>query len=224
MYLGNQDFVQIFAAVLFLVVNDVEVNPPPTVSHNEGGPEGNWRIAENCGVNAAYVYLRLRGSSTKYSEVFHGIPRVKGGTSMEDIRRFVSANGIESFVVKVTPDSLTTVSMPCIALVDPETSASYDSPEIGHFIVLLGFDDRHIRYVDGTTGAVRILRTDLFCRIWSGYLIVTIEERYRIAQKVIALLVSGLACYVMSKQMATCRGRMFREYWKWVRSRFVKLG
>ena len=140
---------------------------------NDSAEESNWRTSVRCGVNVAYVYLKLKGYTVDYDETLGSLPIGEDGTNLEDLRKFVDSHDSGSVVVRASPSELSQFALPVIAHLEEDTSSLFQSEDTGHYVVVVGVLPERETFVDGTSGAIRTMRSDLFFRAWSGYLILS---------------------------------------------------
>jgi hypothetical protein len=169
----NRDLSAPFAAILALLTSAIPANGGVSVP-----APSSWRSNALCGANSAYVFLKLHGISALYPDVVSGIPADERGSALDDMRRYLSRH-FDVAVVQATPHDLLELGeqeLPVIAHLILETTAVVNSQDRGHFVVIIGADDEEVRYVDGTTAAIRTEKSDRFFRQWTGYLIVKGES------------------------------------------------
>jgi ABC-type bacteriocin/lantibiotic exporter with double-glycine peptidase domain len=74
----------------------------------------------------------------------------------------------------------------------------------GHFVLVLDVEEDGVRFMDGSTGAVRLMPQREFARRWSGYLLAAATPpRFGYLSVVLGLLV-GVVIFLVAR---TCRGR-----------------
>lgn len=125
-----------------------------------------WRIQKRCGVNSAYVFARLLGQPVDYDDALDGIPISDHGTSMADMKEYLSRRGIKSEIIKTSPQYFTTCSLPAVALL--EAGGRFDR----HFSVVVDASPSRMCLIDGTTGELMPLTLPEFSERWTGYLLV----------------------------------------------------
>lgn len=129
-----------------------------------------WRTQNRCGVNSLYVFLRLNGQSASYDDLLSGVPVGELGTSMADLKRLVSANGIPCSIVRTAPEKLEDHDLPAIAYVWNTSSSN------GHFVVLTHASRKSVRFIDGTAGYVSVETMNEFAKRWDGHLLVRANQ------------------------------------------------
>lgn len=132
-----------------------------------------WRTSVRCGLNSAYVYLRLKGYRLDYEQVAAAIPLSDKGSSLEDLRSFIILHDPATAVVRTTPAALKGLQLPFIAHLEEDTTTIFNSVDSGHYVVVVRITAESVTFIDGTSGIIRSMRSDLFYRAWSGYLILT---------------------------------------------------
>jgi len=137
--------------------------PQPDAGQSPSEP---WRVANRCGINSAYVFLKLLGRSVSYEEVEQALPVRKSGQSVTEMKGFLRSKGIPAEAVKVTPEKLRECPLPAIALLEA------DRDQGGHFVVILEVRPDTLWMVDGTSGAVDYMPSTDFFKQWHGYLLI----------------------------------------------------
>jgi hypothetical protein len=141
-----------------------------------GWSDPSWRTDESlCGVNAAYVFLRLHNRQVDYSDLKRRLHRLHSrgdGVTLRDIDCAMQQDGLPTRVVRGDLRSVSEVPLPAVAHVVLDTPTRFAAGERGHYIVLLRFGTHDVRYIDGTTGRLRTDSIAQFFRTWSGYLLI----------------------------------------------------
>jgi len=161
--LKNRCRLEALAFVLLLVVaavgfGEAANRPLPT-------DDKIWRVANQCSVNSLYVFLRLHGQEPTYAAIEERIPVGKRGTSLAEMRRCAAEFGLNTEVVKATPDALSSCPLPAIAHCEEQVGS-------GHYVVVLSTKEDWVEFVDGTTGVRDYSPMTDFRKRWSGYLLV----------------------------------------------------
>jgi ABC-type bacteriocin/lantibiotic exporter with double-glycine peptidase domain len=125
-----------------------------------------WRVPNKCSVNALFVVLRLRGQEVSYERVEEVVAVSQAGTSMIELVKSSRQLGLNAQVVRATPRSLRSCSLPVIAHYEEEVGTS------GHYVVVTATTTDEIQVIDGTTAALRNMPIADFQTRWSGHLIV----------------------------------------------------
>lgn len=142
----------------------------PPGGDEQGEERDLWRIENRCGINSLYVFIHLIGKPISYDEILRNVPVRESGTSLAELKSFLSERKIACAIIRCTPDNLRRQPLPAIAY----TSAG---AERGHFSVIASVDGRTLRLVDGTAGSVSSVAIEQFLKSWEGYLLVPVEER-----------------------------------------------
>jgi hypothetical protein len=176
-----------------------------TVEAGEGGPiakppggdgrveeQDVWRIENRCGINSLYVFIRLLGQPVSYDEILRDVPVREFGTSMAELKSFLSARKIACAIVRCTPDNLHRQPLPAIAYI------SVGGEEQGHFVVVCAVNGKTLRLVDGTAGAVYTEAMESFVKHWDGHLLVPVEEPRLASLLWAAVSISGIVLVAQS--------------------------
>jgi len=127
------------------------------------------RITSNspdCGANALYVFLRLRGIGRTLSEVRKEVPLTALGASMLDLKKVANRLGVNASVINTSSSGLVD-RVPAIARMQVKGNA-----DRGHYVVVTQGDDKVFHVIDGTTGIVIQVTRATFDREFSGYALV----------------------------------------------------
>ena len=122
-----------------------------------------WRNPRRCGINCLYAYLTIHGSPTPIEVLIKTVPIGERGSNLKDLKDASRIGRFESSVVKATPRSIETLSLPAIAHLNSRE---------GHFLLVLRVDNDNITVADMTTGEVETKPLGSFARDWSGYMLV----------------------------------------------------
>lgn len=149
-----------------------------------------WRDPKHCGINSAYVLLRLKGIDVTYSYVIDELGPAGNGTKITKLRDFLNEFNLGLDVVRMKPDGLRNLQLPVVVFMEPDPS---QTDAVGHFNVLVSVDDSKVHFIDGTTGAVWDQDWAVFRKRWSGILL-TAEKRSHVPY--IAFFLFGAAFFV----------------------------
>jgi ABC-type bacteriocin/lantibiotic exporter with double-glycine peptidase domain len=166
------------------------------ITNAKAEDESIWRSRARCGVNCAYLFLKLHGYDVDYDAVLAHIPVSAAGSTMEDVRRYISSKGTNAVAIRATPPDLMALTLPVIAHVEPEDPEFFFVGERGHFVVVVGLSSETVTYIDGTTGAIHDQDMAEFVRTWSGRLIV-VQGRSSRMLIAIVLMGSGLLTFLV---------------------------
>ena len=132
----------------------------------------NWRQPNYCGVNSAYVFLKIHGEEVTHDEVEQRIPVSDAGSSLSDLREGIQSFGMPVRAVRAQSEQLARIPLPAVAHIERNDVHTFDPLNRGHFVVLVAVEPEVVSYVDGTSGVLETARKDRFLREWSGYLLV----------------------------------------------------
>jgi len=134
-----------------------------------------WRRDNFCGINSAYMFLRLHGKVCDYNALANEIPPADGPLSLFDLKTLITKRGVGCSIYSAKPESLNQVSLPFIAHVELESDRIINYNKRGHFVLIFAVKGDSILYLDGTTAAIRTTTSRKFERIWSSYILVRDE-------------------------------------------------
>lgn len=121
---------------------------------------------KHCGVNCAYVWLRMASIDVSYEECRERIGVGENGSSLLKIKDFLGSRSLHAEVVKGGPKLLSEIGYPSIAHFETDLNST------GHFVLVLGQLDDQIEFIDGMNATHHVIPTNDFLRHWSGYLLV----------------------------------------------------
>lgn len=139
------------------------------VARAEEAPGDSWRSAQNGGINALYCLLRFRGVPCEYAQLARENRR-SAVDSAGGLVRLASAQGVLLRASSLSLDELARLSLPVIVHMDGQT------PAAGAFLLVFGFSNDVIYYVNGPTASVHALGRDDFRRVWSGVALLPAED------------------------------------------------
>lgn len=139
---------------------------------------------KECGRDCLYVMLRLHGINVTRKEVDRNVPVGELGSSMYELQKGLLHFGLKADVLKLTPDSLATISLPAVIHLGL-------TPQEGHYWVLLNLDEpKYPKCIDGSVGLFNCSKGELV-RSWSGYALVVKRQPYSLWYYIV-LTVDGL--------------------------------
>jgi len=166
-------------------------------------PDGVWRTEKQCGVNAAYMLLKLRGCEADYRVLEEGLREEAGssdadsGATLEGLRRVVRRQGLSADVVHARIVDLPRIEFPVIAHLEPDNVEEFDFRRRGHYVVILKMYENEgtevVQFIDGASGSVERMRMCVFFRQWSGYLLAPRAGRPAWQHFCLTLLCLGVA-------------------------------
>jgi hypothetical protein len=140
-----------------------------------------WRDPLACGQTSAYVFLKLSGLPVTLPAVRDAIPVVPDrGSNLAEIAEGCRRLGLEVDVVRSTPSEFDRAPLPVLAhMTYPVTISRKNVPVsevVGHFLVVVGTNDREIDVIDASsvdTPSPRFsINRGAFFRQWSGALLI----------------------------------------------------
>jgi hypothetical protein len=138
---------------------------------DQGGGLADWRVPNRCACNCLYAMFRLNRMDVKYERVYDKLPVAASGSSLKDMRRCAASLGLNTRVVKATPETLKECPLPAIAHTEEEKAVA------GHYVVLISVGPQDVELIDGTTGRVLLFPKVRFCKDWTGYLLISESPR-----------------------------------------------
>jgi len=128
-----------------------------------------WRDAARCGINAAYLLLRLHSIEVAYDRLLALCPpKPASGTTLADLHCLVAQSGLSCSASRLDLKSLTN-HVPAIVHMETDDSATPSLIGRGHFSLVFKCERDLVWLIDGTTGSVHSLPATEFRRRWSGY-------------------------------------------------------
>lgn len=156
-----------------------------------------WQAGPNCGANALFFMLRLNGRPVNHQELVKHLAPPKQGSSLEELQQAAQQWGLETKVLRTTPDGIERLDRPFLA------HLSLPPNDAGHYLLVLGASGNSFQVIDGTNGSLVQLRRGTFYRHWSGYVLVTgtdwVGPLLRLILYALAgvfLVLTGLAIYL----------------------------
>ncbi len=125
-----------------------------------------WRDDAICGINSAYVFLKLHGIDVDHSQIREALFQPRG-VSVVELRNYLSDVGVRCAIKKSTPEYLASLEFPIIVYQEPIGTEL----EMGHFDVIVRCLPEVIIFIDGSTGSLEGISPDDFLRRWSGFYI-----------------------------------------------------
>lgn len=158
---------------------------------------GEWQKQEYCGVNCAYLLLRMHGSPVTHAAVEKAAGKVpQGGISVADIARLCERFGLRCEIAEGNVKALAALAPPTVLYIgDPN-----DPSHAGHFILFVdrqGANKERMRFIDGTTGMrFEIAGGDSSWleRNWSGILVRPRRDPAVTVVRWTVLILGGVAC------------------------------
>jgi len=140
-------------------------NLPETGAGTKGAA---WRSPGNCGLNCLHVLLGANNIETDYDRLSEEVLVENKVTSLTDLRQAAKRHGLAATLGKTGPEGLTALPKPVVAHWDLANEPG-DYP--GHFVLVVKTTAESVEFMDGTSGAIRVLEWREFQRRWSGYVL-----------------------------------------------------
>lgn len=125
------------------------------VEGGEGALHLRSRSKAICGVNAAYLFLRLHGAIVDYQQLEAALPVESAGLSMLQLKQLANRHGVESIVRRAQLRDIPAHDYPIICLLKPT-----QADQVGHYIVLVRREGSFVQMIDGTRGSVSNVTVD----------------------------------------------------------------
>ena len=100
---------------------DVGRKTEPPGGNEQSEERDIWRIENRCGINSLYVFMRLLEQPISYDEILRSVPVGKSGTSMAELKSFLSERKIACAIIRCTSDNLHRQPLPAIAYISVGT-------------------------------------------------------------------------------------------------------
>jgi len=139
----------------------------------------NWRTINLCGVNSTYAMLRYHQVQASYDDVRSRLnfnEQEQEGTSLQSIAECLESFGLEVIKAKSKTSDLLKYPLPVIAHLETNSSRGSDGATFGHYVLVYQLEDDHVYFMDGTTGMLKEISSQVFFNQWSGYLIVASKK------------------------------------------------
>jgi hypothetical protein len=137
----------------------------------------NWRTINLCGVNSTYAMLRYHQCQASYDDVRSRLNfNEQEGTSLQSIAECLESFGLEVIKAKSKTSDLLKYPLPVIAHLETNSSRGSDGTTFGHYVLVYQLEDDHVYFMDGTTGMLKEISSQVFFNQWSGYLIVASKK------------------------------------------------
>jgi ABC-type bacteriocin/lantibiotic exporter with double-glycine peptidase domain len=147
----------------------------------------------NCGPACLYACLSLHGVDTSYQHVSDAIALSDRGCTMEDLHRASKAIGCPAEAVRCTYEELAP-HLPAIVHLQMGLPT-------GHFVVLLGRDERDVYVLDGATCCVAPISRERFFEYWTGAAMIFRPASTAWKVNVVATALSVLALMVLCREI-----------------------
>lgn len=174
------------ARTLSLIVLTLALATSPAGAAEELEANTSWRDASRCGINSAYVLLKLNGFKSSYSGLLEQFsPKSLDGTSLRGLRDILNMNGLQCQVCKTDVDGLRAMKLPVIVHMELDNSGSFSLIARGHYSVVVAIKANAVWLIDGTSGSLTEISSDEFHRRWTGYLVCKERESVPIWLKIV---------------------------------------
>ncbi len=156
-----------------------------------------WRKDSYCGVNCAYMYLRLTGVDQEFNEVENALNPDSTGNSLGELKGFLASKLSGVKVVQMTPDELKEARLPALLLLDRQSTKELQT--IGHFVVLVSINDEQAVFVDGTSGVLVAKPASYLTKDWTGYAI--LQQSKGISRFSLVVFATGVCLLVFGSEI-----------------------
>jgi hypothetical protein len=129
------------------------------------------RNMKNCGPACLYACLALHGHAVSYGDALEGVKISSDGTSFEALRKQSRKLDVNAEIVRCTYEEIRDY-LPAIVHLDVGDGGQ------GHFVVLLGSDEREMYLLDTTVAEVIPISYNRFFNYWTGVALVFLEPSY----------------------------------------------
>ena len=129
-------------------------------------PRSVERPNPECGVNALYIFLRLRGTDCALDQIRQKLPLTAQGANMLDLQRVASEHKVDTAVVSLSPEQFED-TVPFIARVKA-VGTGFE----GHYVVVTRVTGDQVDLLDSTAGGSVTMPRATFERDFSGYALV----------------------------------------------------
>ena len=149
-------------------------------------PPLHWRDSLACGQTSCYVFLKLCGAPHSLDDVRAAVPvTAEKGTNLADMAHGCKQLGLDVDLVRSAPSEFDRAPLPVIARLSyPVSTLNKEmaaTEPVGHFVVVVGMDDRTVAMIDASTpvGITPLVRLNrgAFLRQWTGELLVKHVDR-----------------------------------------------
>jgi len=128
---------------------------------------------KTCGVDSLFVMLTLCNVDATFEAVKSEVAVGESGSSLSDLGLAASRLGLNLSAVQVEPESLTSLEMPSLALVENPMNLA-----IRHYVVILKITDKVVVYFDPEPCAVNTITLSQYLRVSTGYYLVRTPHSY----------------------------------------------
>ncbi|HVA47560.1 MAG TPA: cysteine peptidase family C39 domain-containing protein [Pirellulales bacterium] len=171
-----------------------------------------WRSGPYCGVNAAYLFLKLSGrDDISFASIESQIPISVSGSSVLSVTNCLRNHGVDAVAVRATPKELYRVPKPAVALFEPDERVSFEPEGRRHFVVVTSANEAAVQYVDAASAMIQTRTAEEFIRSWSGVLVVQegADHRFAVACALAAVAVPAV-CVVLFASLRRYHARFLR--------------
>lgn len=132
--------------------------------------EQSWQRGKNCGPVALFFLLALNGKTVALNDVLAKVPVNDDGSSLADLQAAAQYFGLDTDIVRLTPDGF--ADLPCPSIIHWTTVTS--EPQLGnHFDVFLGYQPAlGCDVIDTTNGRVAAIAQAVAITRFSGYALI----------------------------------------------------
>ena len=134
-----------------------------------------WRDESRCGINCAYMFLKMSDVNVEYMGVYEDLNSNGQGTSLNKLKNYLGKFGQDLIASKITPEELKNLSLPFIAFTEPEGGIEHP---LGHFVIVVEVTGSGLTTIDGTTAVVERIAIGDFKSKWSGVVLHHYNENH----------------------------------------------
>jgi hypothetical protein len=161
-----------------------------------------------CGTNCVYMFLNIMGLRVRFSEVDALLPVGPRGLSLAQLREASRRLGLRMKVVRATRHDLDRIPLPVIMhLTQFPQASSKQQAGTGHFMILLSWDERGYRVIDGSFGTVYFFKPERLHEFWDGYLLVP-NEAWTGLNDLVAPFLAGVGASLLCLRFLAHRGKI----------------
>jgi hypothetical protein len=130
-----------------------------------------------CAINSLYAFLRLCEIEVTFDTVCAALGDGFDGSDLVQLRVFAARFGLETSIVRFSDATLQDCPLPMLVHIPPNRAEERNV--VGHFVVVLSVGDERVRFLDGTSGEDKRVRTDWLLASSSGYALVPTSKQTR---------------------------------------------
>gem|GEM_PF-3891301 len=159
-----------------------------------------------CGVTAAYCYLRAAGIDVPLSAVERSLKTSSQGASILDVRQALESYGCRTVAVSVRPDRIRQLPMPAILYFD--VGRWPNSGKQGHYVMIQNVDDLHTALLDWQNpDPYGRVETTTLVNLWDGVAIIPHTNPY--PRQILVFVALGIAAWLARPSIVAIMARRF---------------